>query len=101
MFLPGYYITAELKVKDTSRASEAKIALLKLCKETLKEEGCSIFELHQLTDDETRFLLWERFEDEAAFKLHFKLQHTKDYLALDLTDIEQVFKTEIASRCSI
>ncbi|GAA6136951.1 hypothetical protein NBRC116583_06980 [Arenicella sp. 4NH20-0111] len=97
MFTKGCYVTAELKVKDTSRIKEAKLALVKLCSETLKEEGCSIFELHQFEDDETRFLLWERFEDEKAFKLHFELKHTKNYLAQDFTDVVQFFRTDIVA----
>ena len=95
MFVKGYYVTAELKLKDASSAKEAKSALRKLCSETLKEEGCSIFELHQIKNDETRFLLWERFEDEESFKLHFELEHTKEYLAKDLTDVVQFFTSDI------
>ncbi len=97
MFTSGCYVTAELKVKDISKAKEAKLALIELCSETLKEDGCTIFELHQFDEDETRFLLWERFEDEDAFSLHFELDHTKKYLANDFTDIVQFFKTNIAS----
>lgn len=97
MFTQGFYVTAELKLKDASKAKEATSALIELCSETLKEEGCSIFELHQVKGDNTRFLLWERFEDEAAFKLHFELQHTKDYLEKDYTDIVQFFTTDIVN----
>ncbi|PID60381.1 MAG: carboxymuconolactone decarboxylase [Gammaproteobacteria bacterium] len=97
MFTKGYYVTAELKLKDTSRAREAKQALMELCSETLKEEGCSIFELHQLREDDTRFLLWERFDDEEAFKLHFEKEHTRDYLAGNHTEVVQFFVTDIAS----
>ena len=97
MFTTGYYVTAELKVKDISKAKEAKLALVELCSETLKEGGCSIFELHQFEDDGTRFLLWERFEDEEAFKLHFELEHTKNYLAQDFTEVVQYFKTNIVA----
>lgn len=95
MFTKGYYVTAELKVKDPTKAEEAKFVLTKLCSETLKEKGCSIFELHQIEGDENRFLLWERFDDEQAFNRHFDLQHTKDYLASDYTEVVQFFKSSI------
>jgi len=95
-FTKGYYITAELKVKDESRIQEAKESLMYLCKETLNEPGCTIFTLHHDTKQPTRFLLWERFNDEAAFKLHFEASHTKEYIAKDLTEVVQYFQTDIA-----
>lgn len=96
MFSSGFYITAELKVKDAAKVEEAKRELQALCAETLKEEGCDVFQLHHCNNDERRFLLWERFDDEAAFKLHFELPHTKDYIAKDLTEVVQYFQTDIA-----
>ena len=95
-FAPGYYITAELKVKDESRIQEAKESLLLLCKATLTEPGCMLFTLHYDPKVPTRFLLWERFDDEAAFKMHFEASHTKEYLAKDLTEVVQYFQTDIA-----
>ena len=71
MFNSGYYITAELKVKEPANIGKACQYLKKLCEETLKEPGCSIFTLHQCVDDESRFLLWERFDSEDDFKFHF------------------------------
>jgi len=40
-----------------------------------------------------RLLLWECFDDEAAFKAHFEYAHTKVYFALGLTEVLQNFKT--------
>jgi quinol monooxygenase YgiN len=98
MFLtPGYYITAELKAKHLDRIAETTDALKVLCKHTVTEPGCSMFTLHLDAKQPTRFLLWERFEDEAAFKVHFELAHTKDFIALDLTEIVQFFQTDVAA----
>ena len=94
-FDSGYYITAELRVKNEEQISEAKSALLTLCALTLTESGCSLFQLHQDNSDSRRFLLWERFEDEAAFKQHFEEPHTKHYMSLDLTEVIQYFQTDI------
>ncbi|WP_027469121.1 putative quinol monooxygenase [Deefgea rivuli] len=93
MFTNGYYITAELRVKDASQITVAKQALTTLCEKTLTEKGCSIFTLHQDQTIATRFLLWERFDDEAAFKLHFEMPHTKEYISLNLTEVVQFFQT--------
>lgn len=96
MFKSGYYITAELKVIDTSKISEARHALEKLCELTKTEPGCSIFQLHYDSKESTRFLLWECFDDEAAFEEHFKMDHTKEYVSLGLTEVVQYFQTDIA-----
>jgi 4-carboxymuconolactone decarboxylase len=95
-FSPGYYITAELKVKNESQTQAAKEALLNLCKATLTEPECTLFALHQDPKSPTRFLLWERFDDESAFKTHFEAPHTKEYVAKDLTEVVQYFQTNIA-----
>ena len=87
MFSKGYYITAELRVKDSHRIEEARLELSKLCQSTLNEPGCSIFQAHQDTADDRTFLLWERFDNEQAFKDHFDQEHTKQFVAKDLTEI--------------
>ena len=92
----GYYITAELKVKDPSKVRITREALTILCDKTLTEPGCSMFTAHVDLNQPTRFLLWECFEDEAAFKAHFEAQHTKEYVALDLTELVQFFQTSLA-----
>lgn len=97
MFEKGYFITAELKVKNKEMVSEAKSALKILCEKTLTEPGCSLFTLHHCSESEDRFILWERFEDEAAFKQHFIEPHTKEYVDLDLTEIVQFFQTDVVS----
>lgn len=97
MFESGYFITAELKVKNEEKISEAKSALQLLCKKTQEEPGCSLFTLHHCTEKEDRFILWERFDDEAAFKQHFEEQHTKDYIDLDLTEVVQFFQSDVVS----
>lgn len=97
MFQPGYFITAELRAKNPQRLAETKNALIRLCEESVKETGCSLFSLHQCNEDPLRFILWERFEDEAAFQQHFEESHTKAYVALDLTDIVQYFQTSISA----
>ncbi|MEN9531706.1 MAG: hypothetical protein RIQ83_930 [Pseudomonadota bacterium] len=96
MFNSGYYITAELKVKEPANIGNACQYLKKLCEETLKEPGCSIFTLHQCVDDESRFLLWERFDSEDDFKFHFEQPHTQEYLKHDLTEVVQYFVSDVS-----
>lgn len=95
MLTQGYYITAELKVTEIERLDETREALKTLCAETIKEPGCSLFQLHECNHVSGRFLLWERFDDEAAFKQHFEEKHTKGYTALGLTEVVQYFQTDV------
>lgn len=96
-FKRGYYVTAELSVKKKSRIEAARQALGELARKSLQEPGCSIFVVQQDSATPTRFLLWERFDDEAAFKQHFNEAHTKSYLAQDLTEVCQYFITDVAA----
>ncbi|WP_238946441.1 putative quinol monooxygenase [Vandammella animalimorsus] len=97
MFAPGYYVTAELRVKNPEQVMQARKALALLADKTLHEAGCSIFTVHQDAAEPTRFLLWERFDDEAAFKQHFLEAHTQDYLALDLTEVVQYWVSDVVA----
>ncbi|WP_370681713.1 putative quinol monooxygenase [Comamonas sp. GB3 AK4-5] len=95
MFHSGYYVTAELRLKDLARLDEACLALKVLAEKTLLEPGCSIFVVHHDSATSSRFVLWERFDDEAAFRLHFEQAHTLSYLAQDLTEVVQHFATDV------
>lgn len=91
----GYFITAELKVKDITKIEAVKTELLKLQKKTLKEQGCDFFSIHQDNSEPTRFIMWERFNDENSFKQHFEYQHTKEYVQQGLTEVVQYFQTDL------
>jgi quinol monooxygenase YgiN len=91
----GYYITAEIKVKDSAKIEFVKKELQILQRLTLEEVGCNFFSIQQDNSVPTRFIMWERFDDEDSFKDHFKYEHTKRYASLDLTEIIQYFQTNI------
>ncbi|WP_262021791.1 putative quinol monooxygenase [Vibrio quintilis] len=93
---PGYYVTAEIRMKDPNRADAAKAALIRLCEQTRKEEaGCTLFELHTCPDDPVKLILWERFNSEADFHLHHQAPHTLAYLAQDFTEIVQIHVSDV------
>lgn len=96
MFSSGFYITAELKIKDKDKILETREALQTLCKTTLQQEsGCTLFQLHQCQQDVTRLLLWERFDSEEAYHAHFRQGYTQEYLARDLTEVVQHFVSNV------
>lgn len=91
----GYFITAEIKVIDSTKIELTKAELKKLRKKTLKEAGCSFFSIQQDEKEPTRFIMWERFDNETEFKKHFEYEHTKKYVAKNLTKVVQYFQTDI------
>jgi 4-carboxymuconolactone decarboxylase len=86
-FASGYYMTAELRVKDDQRVEETLDALSELSEITRSEPGCRLFMLHQDLSDPQRLFLWERWDDEAALATHLASAHTQAYFALDLTEV--------------
>lgn len=95
MLKSGFYITAELKITNPEKINEAKQALMKLCEQSIQESGCTLFQLHHCLEQPTRLLLWERYDSEQDYNDHFEKNHTKEYLALHLTEIVQYFKSDI------
>ncbi|MFC5048199.1 putative quinol monooxygenase [Aquimarina hainanensis] len=91
----GYFITAEIKIKDLTKTVIARRALSNLQKASLMEAGCSLFSVQQVFNDPSRFILRERFDDEEAFKKHFEYSHTKYYLEQNLTEVVQYFQMDV------
>lgn len=94
----GYFITAEIRVKEYSKIELAKKELQKLQEMTLTEPGCDFFSIQQDNNEPTRFIMWERFNDEKEFKKHFELKHTKEFIEKDLTEVVQYFQTDIIEK---
>lgn len=95
MFNSGYYVTVELQAKPARDPREVREALAELCRQSVKEPGCSIFALHQDTLDPARFVLWERFDDEEAFMVHGGEPHAKAFGALELVDPVRAIKSNV------
>jgi len=45
----------------------------------------------------TRFLLWDRWHNQASLTRHFSLPHALAYIDRDLSEIVQVFQTDVIS----
>lgn len=95
MLTSGFYITAELKISNQYKIEETIHALKKLCEQTILESGCTLFQLHHCLEEPTRLLLWERYNTEYDYHNHFEQVHTKFYLALNLTEVVQYFKSNV------
>lgn len=47
---------------------------------TRAEPGCETFLVNRSTDDGDRFVLYERYADEAAFEAHRESPHFREYV---------------------
>jgi quinol monooxygenase YgiN len=81
---------------DPDRLEDIKLAMLDLVEDTLKEEGCIRYELHQdnsqsnrLTFFETYYDLWQQhMEGDAVRK--FRERSSGGIVAMDMTELTQI-----------
>ena len=69
-------LTAQVKAKETEVES-VRETLGSLVGPTRKEEGCIHYILHQDVKDETKFMFYEVWANEKAFKDHGQTPHLK------------------------
>ena len=97
MFTSGHYVTCEFKVINASPCAAASSVLVELSETILRNEpGCTIYTVQQDKSDPTRFVVWERFDDEAAFKHHLEQPYVKTFLASNVVELIRIFVTDIA-----
>lgn len=76
---PGYVVVAEFRVRDG--ATEAFAASMRRHAELSRaESGCRLFEVAQDATDPNWFVLYERYDDEAAYIAHRATAHYKRFL---------------------
>ncbi len=70
------YVIAEVRVKPGT--ADKAIAAARACvAETVKEDGCISYDMHQSVTDPARLVLVERWETPEALKRHFETPHFK------------------------
>mgnify|MGYP001553730699 FL=1 len=74
------YVIAEVRVKPGT--ADKAIAAARACvTETVKEDGCISYDMHQSVTDPARLVLVERWETPEALKRHFDTPHFKAWRA--------------------
>ncbi len=71
-------VVALIKV-DKDKVEETKKELLKLVKETHKEEGCITYDLHQSLDDPAVLMIYENWTSKEALQKHLSSDHFKEW----------------------
>ncbi len=61
-------------------AEEVASLLQGLARHTASESGCDAYAVHQLQDDPTAFVVYERYRDQAACDAHFDSAPLKEAL---------------------
>ncbi|WP_299481023.1 putative quinol monooxygenase [uncultured Roseibium sp.] len=85
-----YFISAGIELKPGASLKEAQDELRRLAEQTQSEPGCLLFEIRQNLKEPGKFTLWERWTDKQALADHFEAEHTKAYLARDLTEVNYI-----------
>ena len=74
------YVIAELHVKPGT--AHKAIAAARACTaETVKEEGCISYDMHQSVTDPVRMVLVERWDSREALARHLETPHFKTWRA--------------------
>lgn len=60
---------------DPENLAAARAAALVMMAETRREPGCLVYEFSQLVEDESRFRVYEEWQDAAALEAHSKTPH--------------------------
>lgn len=78
----AYVVTALWGAKEGEEDAVREIleTLAPLC---LAEPGCRQFTVHRSTEDPRLFLLYEQYDDEAAFEAHAASEHVERYVRGD------------------
>jgi quinol monooxygenase YgiN len=87
-------VTAELKIKDTVELNDGLLAIQQFCEDMNSEQGCFFAVAHQDNRDPRKIILWEIYQDQAAFDAHFKAAHTQEFFSKDLTELVKAYETQ-------
>lgn len=90
----GHFVTAKVVINPQWSVEEGKHALEAYCQIMQQQEaGCS----HALAlQDNTQprcFILWERYESQADYQLHFTQPHTYEFIKSGWVSLVEVFET--------
>lgn len=88
----SFSVSAGIELTDPAKESLAVKEMAKLVAATVKEPGCLKFEIRQNLENPALFTLWEIWKKPEDLDKHFEYEHTKSYLAQDLTRVNYIEK---------
>lgn len=75
----GYVVLAQFEVKPGKLAEMVKVAKLDAKASVANEPGCRRFDVLVPRDGGERVVLYEIYDDEAAFQAHLETPHLKQF----------------------
>lgn len=72
-------VVAKIKVKPEF-VDLVKAEMLKMVAETVKENGCMNYNLHQDNADDSVFIFYENWSGEDALQNHLQSEHVQAYI---------------------
>jgi (4S)-4-hydroxy-5-phosphonooxypentane-2,3-dione isomerase len=79
----AYCLTVTFTVKE-GELDAVLAAMRPLVEASRREPGCLLYQAHRDPEDENRFLLYEQYEDEAAFQAHHESEHFNTYAVAEM-----------------
>lgn len=89
-----YAFTAHLKAKE-GYAQTVKAALSALAEPSRAEPGCLVYLPHIANEQGGEFMVYERYQDEAAYETHRETEHYQRWVEGDIApNLEARERTE-------
>ncbi|WP_208971598.1 putative quinol monooxygenase [Kineococcus rubinsiae] len=85
---PGFVLVPELRARP-GRAEQVLVLLRELAVLSRGEPGCRQYRVHRDEEDETTFVLYEEWEDEAAWRRHDTGARVGDLLSALAPDLRE------------
>lgn len=86
----GYFSTALLTLREGKTVAQAQQVLAELEAASRQEKGVKAFLTFAITGSEpARFVIWEHFQDEAAFQAHLNSPHLEKFLSSHIMNFDQ------------
>ena len=74
-----YVITVKFETTEESKDAFRKAVLQQARNSLTKESGCRRFDVCRDPENDTRFFLYEIYDDKAAFERHLQTAHYDDF----------------------
>jgi quinol monooxygenase YgiN len=74
-----FSLTVQLEVRPADRAEFLAAITANAAASVRDEPGCHRFDVSAVEDDETRFVLYELYDDAAAFEAHKQAPHFRSW----------------------
>jgi quinol monooxygenase YgiN/uncharacterized glyoxalase superfamily protein PhnB len=91
------YITQILKIKDNKEPEILRNALSHLRMQSIKENGCILFDIHEVIEEPGTILLHACYKNVTSYKAHLSSTHFHNFSELNLVEIKKEYSSQKVS----